>query len=58
MRNYSAKHELSIEINDMATQIPPRGNDEFIIDIACRDNEINDNECKQIYYCKNYLQVK
>ena len=42
----------------MAIQIPPRGNDEFIMDIACRDTEINDNECKKIYYCKSYLQVK
>ena len=58
VRNYCAKHEISIEINDIAIQIPPRGNDEFIMDIACRDTEINDNECKQIYYFKSYLQVK
>ena len=58
VRKYRARHGISIEINDIETQNLPRGNDEFIMDIACSDLEISDNDCKQIYYCKSYLQVK
>ena len=58
VRKYCARHGISIEINDIETQNPPQGSNEFIMDIACSDPEISDNDCKQIYYCKSYLQVK
>ena len=58
IRSYCAKHDISIEINNITTLQPPRQLDECIMDIACQDLEISDDDCKKIYYCKSYLQTK
>lgn len=58
IRNYCAKHDISIEINEINTLQPPRQFDACIMDIACQDLKISDNDCKKIYYCKSYLQIK
>ena len=58
VRQYCAKHEISIEISGIEIQKPPRQNDESIMNVACSDLEFSNRECKKIYYCKTYLQVK
>ena len=58
IQRYCAKHDISIEINDIEIIQPPRQNDECIMDNSCRDLELSANDCKKIYFCKSYLQTK
>lgn len=58
VQQYCAEHNISIEINRIEIQKPPRQGDKCIMDVACSDLEISDADCRKIYYCKSYLQVK
>ena len=58
VRQYCAEHKISIEISGIEIQQPPRQNDKCIMDVACSDLDFSDGDCKKIYYCKTYLQVK
>ena len=58
VRQFCAKHKISLEIEGINTEKPPRENDECIMDVACSDFDIEPKDCKKIYYCKSYLQIK
>ena len=60
VRQYCAEHKnkISIEISGIEIQQPPPQKDKCIMDVACSDIEFSDGDCKKIYYCKTYLQVK
>ena len=58
VRKYCAKHNISLEVNGIEIQQPPRENNKCIMDVACSDIEIRKDDCKLNYYCKCYLQVK
>ena len=56
IRKYCAKHKISIEISGIEIQQPPRERDKSIMDVVCSDPDIDDRDCRKIYYCKTYLQ--
>ena len=48
VRQYCAEHNISIEINGIGIQKPPRQGDACIMDIACSDLKISDGDCRKI----------
>ena len=57
-RAFLAKYDLSLQVEDIHVSTPPRDNDRCIMEVACSDPTIKDNDIKKIYFCKSYLQVK
>ena len=57
-RAFLAKYDLSLQVADILVSPPPRENDRCIMEVACSDPTIKDNDIKKIYFCKSYLQVK
>lgn len=58
IRNYLAKHGLSLQINRIDTATLPRENDECIMDLVCRDSTFSTADIQKVYYCKSYLEFK
>ena len=56
IRSFLAEHNLSLEIEPIKEVLPPRENDQSIMDLVSESN-FKDCEMKRIYYCKCYLQV-
>ena len=54
--SFLAQHNLSLEIEPIKEFLPPRENDQSIMDLVSESN-LKDCELKRIYYCKCYLQV-
>ena len=57
IRQFLAIHQLSLEVYGLTPALPPRENDECIMDVACDSAYFTDQEIRQIYYCKSYLEV-
>ena len=56
IRSFLAEHNLSLDIEPIKEVLPPRENDQSIMDLVSESN-FKDYEIKRIYYCKFYLQV-
>ena len=57
-RAFVAKYDLSLQVAGIHVSPPPQDNDWCIMEVACSDPTIKDNDIKKIYFCKSYLQVK
>ena len=57
-RAFLAKYDLSLQVADIHVSPPPQENNRCIMEVACSDPTITDNDIKKIYFCKSYLQVK
>ena len=49
--SFLAEHNLSLEIEQIKEVLPPRENDQSIMNLVSESN-LKDCEMKQIYYCK------
>ena len=58
LRQFLAQHRLRLEVHGLSPTLPPRENDECIMDVACDSAYFTDPEIRQIFYCnKTYLEV-